>query len=41
MNREFFINQLINIATEKGFEIDREIMGKVVDNAIFSCSSQG
>lgn len=41
MNREFFINQLINIATEKGFEIDREIMGKVVDNAIFRVVPKG
>lgn len=41
MNREYFINQLMNMAKQNGFELDREIIGEVVNNSVFRIISKG
>ena len=41
MNREYFINQLMNMAKQNGFELDREIIGEVVNNSVFRIIPKG
>ena len=41
MNREYFINKLMNMSKQNGFELDREIIGEVVNNSVFRIISKG
>lgn len=41
MNREYFINKLMNMAKQNGFELDREIIGEVVNNSVFRIIFKG
>lgn len=41
MDREYFINQLMNISKQNGFELDREIIGEVVNNSVFRIIPKG
>ncbi|MEE0265530.1 MAG: Crp/Fnr family transcriptional regulator [Acutalibacteraceae bacterium] len=41
MDREYFIDQLMNIAKHNGFELDRKIIGEVVSSSVFRIIPKG
>ena len=41
MDREYLVNQLMNIAKQNGVEIDAEVLGMIVNKAIFRVASKG
>lgn len=41
MDKEYFINQLMNIAKQNGVEIDAEILGVIVNNSVFRVVPKG
>ncbi len=41
MDREYFIHQLMNMAEQSGFVLDREIISEVVNNSIFRIIPKG
>lgn len=41
MDREYLVNQLMNIAKQNGVEIDAEVLGIIVNKAVFRIVSKG
>ena len=41
MDKEYLINQLMNIAKQNGVEIDAEILGMIVNNSVFRVVPKG
>lgn len=41
MDKEYFIDQLMNIAKHNGFELDRKIIGEVVSSSVFRIIPKG
>lgn len=41
MDREYLVNQLMNIAKQNGVEIDAEILGMIVNATVFRVVSKG
>lgn len=41
MDREYLVNQLMNIAKQNGVEIDEEVLGMIVNKAVFRVVSKG
>lgn len=41
MDREYLVNQLMNIAKQNGVEIDAEILGMIVNTSVFRVVSKG
>ncbi len=41
MDREYLVNQLMNIAKQNGVEIDTEVLGMIVNTSVFRVVSKG
>lgn len=41
MDREYLVNQLMNIAKQNGVEIDAEVLGMIVNTSVFRVVSKG
>lgn len=41
MNREYLVNQLMNIAKQNGVEIDAEVLGMIVNKSVFRVVAKG